>query len=85
MSKEFLGDACAYLAPEKAGEKAKYPRIGAAFRDGERISVKIDSLPLASSGWQGWINIFPRELSSNNPREKSKGVASLDFDDDIPF
>ena len=74
MSKENIGDACAYFPAATKGEKSRYVRIGSAFRDGDRISVKIDSLPLGD--WGGWINIFPRDRPAAN---KSS------VDDDIPF
>ena len=80
MSREHLGDACAYFPPEKAGEKARYPRIGSAFRDGDRISVKIDSIPLGN--WGGWINIFPPKTGQKAPVVKE--LQAL-MDDDIPF
>jgi len=57
--KTFIGAACAHV-PQPNGAKTKYPRIGSVFQDSEgRISIKIDSIPIASSDWSGWINVFP--------------------------
>ena len=57
MTREVIGDACAYF-PAEYGGKPRYAKIGTAFRDGTRISLKIDTLPLAGSGWQGWVNVL---------------------------
>ncbi len=85
MSKEFFGDVCAHCPPQGSREKAMYPRIGSAFKDGDRISLKLDCLPLDSAGWSGWVNIFPRDLSDHNPRAKPKSALQELMDDDIPF
>lgn len=87
MAKEFLGDACAFIPGPQGEGKNKYYRIGSAYRDGERISFKIDTLPLAGSSWEGWVNVFPRGLQDNNPRSKSPSASHLSslMDDDLPF
>lgn len=99
MSKEILGDACAYIAPTVRGGKARYHKIGIAMRDsdGDRISLKLDTLPLPGSGWEGWINIFPSERQPRpaDPRDravetsipgKSPGASGFNnFEDEIPF
>ena len=82
MSKELLGDVCAYIPSTTAGGKANYPRIGVAFKDGDRISIKIDTIPFAGSRWEGWINIYPRRTAEEPTPGKS---SSANFDDDIPF
>jgi len=92
MSKIFVGDACAYLRKE-GEEKARYPRIGAAFKDDSgRISIKIDTLPIGND-WQGWINIFPREKGAqtgdskefkNNLRRVNEALGP-ELDDERPF
>lgn len=92
MSKIFIGDACAYI-PAKGTQKAKYPKIGAAFRDDkdDRISLKIDSIPIATSGWEGWLNVFPPKTSTaTRPKmpgdDKPYGTVMGDgLEDDIPF
>ena len=91
MSKEIIGDACAFIKGVN-GEKSRYPRIGIAVRDGDRISIKLDTLPIDKM-WEGWINIFPKGantsgLSNNNLRANvprpSKAYPDPD-EDDIPF
>lgn len=67
MARQVIGDAYAYIP--NAGGKATYRKIGTAFREGERISVKIDTLPLPGSSWEGWVNIFSetkRETPGHN-------------------
>lgn len=90
MTREFIGDACAYIK-QPGGEKAKYYRIGSAYRDGERISIKIDTLPLSGIGWDGWVNVFRRD-AGERPRTPSRvGLATGERpadafdDDDLPF
>lgn len=97
MSKEILGDACAYIAPLRRNDKARYLKIGLALRDGDRISLKIDTLPLPESGWEGWINVFPRRenlgqthASESRPiinscNDSAKASTFDDLADDIPF
>ena len=85
MTKEIIGDACAFIKGV-AGAKNRYPRIGIAMREGDRISIKLDTLPI-DKAWDGWINIFPREptpapLQSTSPY----APRNPDFlDDEIPF
>lgn len=64
--KTLLGDVCAHCIRQDG--VSAYPRIGIAFverdRDDpeqQRISLKIDTLPIATAGWTGWINIFKRD------------------------
>jgi hypothetical protein len=93
MAKTVIGDACAHMLPARAGEKARYVRIGTAVQDDDgRISLKVDTLPVPNTGWSGWINIFTRDSSGQPPRPASTseaaapriGIAALD-DDDVPF
>lgn len=91
MSKTLLGDVCAHI-PGPAGAKGKYPRCGTAFVDDKdgRISIKLDSLPLAGGGWIGWMNIFPRKAAGERPigddtSKFSTGPQASFGDDDIPF
>ena len=65
-NKTILGDVCAHCP--RADGTASYPRIGLAFTEPDdhnpdvpRISLKIDTIPIAASGWTGWVNIFPRK------------------------
>lgn len=97
MVKSVLGDACAYIPSPRQGDKARYYKIGLAMRDGDRISIKIDTLPLPGMGWSGWINIFPsdkparptdprdRAVGQSLPRSAAGASGFDDFEDDIPF
>ena len=63
MSKQFLGDLCAYIK-RPTDDKAQYPRIGTVFTDERgQISVKIDTMPL-DPAWTGWCNVFPRQANA---------------------
>jgi len=75
MSKTFIGDVCGHCPGKGADGKAAYPRMGSAFKDGDRISIKIDTIPLPSTGWSGWVNIFPR----------TAGKPPVVAEDDVPF
>ena len=97
MARSVIGDACAYIPGLRQGDKARYYKIGLAMQDGDRISVKVDTLPLAGMGWSGWINIFPQERPTRpvDPRDQSVGNSLPpraagasgfdDMEDDIPF
>ena len=81
MSKERIGDACAFI-PGVDGSQSKYIKIGVAFRDTtyNTVSVMIDTIPL-DKGWTGWVNIFQDE--GRKPRSHS--APTHQSDDDIPF
>lgn len=84
MSRELLGDACAYMKKSGA-EKASYRKIETAFKDEQgRISVVLDTLPLPHSGWEGWINVFPTSETAVGKKPVKQNY-SADFEDDIPF
>jgi len=95
MAKEIIGDACAYI-PGVNGVKNRYFKIGTGMRDGDRISVKIDTIPLPGLGWDGWVNIFPRQdplgpvpaFAGPPPARQRRPPGPSGFDDladDIPF
>ena len=91
MAKEIIGDACAFIPGH--GDKNRYIKLGIAMKEGDRISIKIDTLPLPGCGWEGWINIFPNkgELRAINPSAAARpaikpGASGFDdMADDIPF
>jgi hypothetical protein len=82
MSKIKFGDLTAYLGKDGSG-KSRYTRIGTVFKDMDygTLSIKIDSLPIAGDGWDGWCNIFESQQKST----PTKAVAPEPDDDDIPF
>lgn len=92
MSKELLGDVCAFIRAKREGDKNRYPKIGTAFIDSKdkRISIKIDALPVAGDNWEGWINIFPPRAKSESQLEtytkgKPRGTVMGDGLEDEPF
>jgi len=85
MSRTILGDACAFI-PGKNGEKNRYLKLGLAMKDDSgRLSLKLDTLPLPGSDWEGWINVFEREPAAIPVRTAPPRYAPDDLDDDIPF
>ena len=88
MALTLIGDACAHIPVHANGGKAGYRQIGKAFKDGTRITIKIDTLPLPGSGWEGWVNIFPSKESLGPDPEFAGPTATtrrVVHDDDIPF
>lgn len=83
MSKILIGDACAHMVG--GGGKARYLRVGSAFKDEKfgSISIKLDSLPIAGAGvqqWSGWINIFDqRKVIEGRSHDDSYS------EEDVPF
>ncbi len=78
--------------------KTAWDQHGVLIVDGDKISIRLQSLPLGE--WNGWLNVFPREEKDNNNerrggssseehrRASGRGAAPAkqpDFDDDIPF
>ena len=91
MTREVIGDACAYF-PAEYGGKTRYAKLGTAFREDNRISIKIDTLPVAGSNWQGWVNILPTsKFVPKPPLEEApmSAKAKTGFDgvdpDDVDF
>lgn len=80
MSKTHLGDVCAHM---KIGADSKYVKIGSAFSDDNRISLKIDSLPIPATGWTGWLNVFPRRDAASPASSPSE--RPYPDEDEIPF
>ena len=93
MSKDFIGDLCAYIPKQPGQNKASYHRVGSAFTDSEnkQISLKIDTMPIQGSGWGGWLNVFPpksdrpKAIPPGRPLPGTPNSHFTDMDDDIPF
>lgn len=92
MSREIIGDACAFIkTPE--GQPNRYLKLGLAMKEGDRLSLKLDTLPLPGCGWDGWINVFPhKDREGKTPPaialRTQRAAVSEDWhnmDDDIPF
>jgi len=96
-SKQLTGDACAYIKGE-GGEKNRYLKMGTAIlRPDNSLSIKLDSMPLTSVGWQGWINVFWKDENGQNVARPQAAVPASpykpfggksgfdDLDSDVPF
>lgn len=83
MSKTLIGDACADMGKAPGADKRKYIRIGTVFRDDTygSLSIKIDTLPLPGTGWEGWINVFERQPAESAKRAAPRALG----EEDIPF
>ena len=46
-------------------EKKRYQTIGSLFEDGENFKIKLDTIPLADGGWNGWANCYDLEEKTN--------------------
>lgn len=80
MTKVLMGDVCAFIRGVDGG-KNTYVKVGVAFQDGDRVSIKLDAVPI-NKAWEGWLNIFPR---TGERTEGKRAFNSTGFDDDIPF
>jgi hypothetical protein len=86
MSKIKLGDAMAYLGP------GNYVKVGALFAESDnpdRMTLKLDAVPLPNVKWDGWINIWT-EKPKPAARVESAPKVPIDpsdtpLDDDTPF
>ena len=59
-----------YRKKEKETGANFWPRIGHAFDAGEKISIRIDSLP-RDSEWDGWLYLF-EVIEKDNTKTKNK-------------
>lgn len=73
MSKATRSHLAVAFIPGDEKQAARYYTIGAAVTRGDgEIAVKIDSLPLASSRWEGWINLKPLKKGAAEPDDDEK-------------
>jgi len=61
--------------------------IGTNSQNEERISIKLNSLPIAAE-FDGWLNVFP--INNEEPQRHSNKVSNtqdndFDYDDSLPF
>lgn len=51
-----------YADRQTGQQKGRWLRIGTLFRhDDGGTSIKLDALPVGLAGWEGWVNVFPRD------------------------
>lgn len=69
LRKKF--EASAAIPPKERGERTSYQRIGTLFEDVDtgRPVLKIDTLPLPESGWQGWVNFRDLPTQKTAPED----------------
>jgi hypothetical protein len=52
-------------------EKKRYQTIGSLFEDGENFKIKLDTIPLADGGWNGWANCYDLEEKTNKQEDRN--------------
>ncbi len=79
MAKIYEGRVAAFISREAPGNttgKAIYRNIGAWYTDPDHPdrppSLKIDTLPLPGSGWDGWVNLFHKDEGKTPSSAKEK-------------
>ena len=65
-------------------EKKRYTNIGALFtREDGSMSVKLESIPVAFSGW---ISLYVPKQKEERPQRNAQAQAPVDeLDDTVPF
>ncbi len=62
-------------------EKTRWLTIGGLLRDGDKIKIKLDTIPVGE--FNGWVEVFSVEENPNYGGPQSN--AGEPFDDDIGF
>tara|TARA_R100000656_G_scaffold50713_1_gene40696 strand:+ start:107 stop:358 length:252 start_codon:yes stop_codon:yes gene_type:complete len=62
-------------------EKTRWLTIGGLLRDGDKIKIKLDTIPAGE--FNGWVEVFPVEENPGHGAPQSN--AGEPFDDDVPF
>ena len=62
-------------------EKTRWLTIGGLLRDGDKIKIKLDTIPVGE--FNGWVEVFSVEENPNYGAPQSN--AGEAFDDDVPF
>jgi hypothetical protein len=58
-------------------EKNRWVTVGGLYQDGNKMTIKIDNIPVGGS-WNGWLSCKdPKPFESNNQKRE--------FDDDLAF
>lgn len=84
MGQRKIGMLMAYIPPQ-AGKKGYSLKMGNVMeKDDHALSMKIDMMPLPSSGWEGWCNIW-LDKDKDNFKKPDEPSTSPGMEDDIPF
>jgi len=66
-------------------EKARWINIGALFQDGNKLSIKLESIPVGGN-WNGWVScVDPKPVDGSERRLPKKFDGFEDMPNDIPF
>lgn len=69
------------------GSKTFWDRVGVLVIDEDRISARMDSIPVGN--WDGWLMAFPRNEQDEDPPSTKKKSNARAFDqideNDMPF
>jgi hypothetical protein len=70
----------------RQGKKTVWDRVGMLLIDGDKISLRLDTIPAGQ--WDGWLKAFPRDderRPANGAPPAPRGGAFDEFEDDVPF
>ena len=63
-----------YADRQTGQQKGRWLRIGTVFRhDDGGTSIKLDALPVGLTGWEGWVNVFPRGQGQTHNQPPAHG------------
>ena len=62
-------------------EKTRWLTIGGLLRDGDKLKIKLDTIPVGE--FDGWVQVFAVE--ENPSYGAPQATASEPFNDDVPF
>lgn len=66
--------------------KGRWLRIGAVIRhDDGGTSIKLDAVPVGLPGWDGWVNVFPRDQQDTPSVPQPLRTPAPDYYGDVPF
>ena len=67
-------------------KKGRWLRIGAVVRhDDGGTSIKLDAVPVGLPGWDGWVNVFPRDPHDGRSAHQPARTPATADDGDVPF
>lgn len=66
------------------GTRTAWDRVGVLIQEGERISIRLDSVPVGE--WDGWLKAFPKDEAATQAQAQPAPAAQTDeFNDEVPF
>ena len=66
-------------------EKKRYHRVGTAFKDDDgSFSLKLESIPVGSPSWVGWVSFYPEEEGGYQQKQQSAPAKPV-FEEDVQF